>query len=151
MARSAALREMHRVLAPGGCAMVAVFDQLSQNPWYQAMAEVLEEVVGSEVAGASRAPFALGDAAALKALCDEPGVPANISSREGTARYIEFRDMVLADVQGWFPLTGTEPSDSQINRIVEQLASRLEAFQLEDENLSFPMPAHLIVIRKPAG
>jgi len=66
--RVAALREMQRVLRPGGHLAVAVCDARERSPGHASLAMLLERLFGNPVADAFRAPFVLGDAAALRAL-----------------------------------------------------------------------------------
>jgi ubiquinone/menaquinone biosynthesis C-methylase UbiE len=66
--RLAALREMARVLVPGGRLALNVWRALPHNPGAAAMAEALERHVSPEAAAVRRAPFALGEAEEVRAL-----------------------------------------------------------------------------------
>src|SRR5262245_33654431 len=59
--RRQAVREMLRVLVPGGRLTVAVWDSLDNIPAYAAEVALLEQVAGRQAADALRAPFVLGD------------------------------------------------------------------------------------------
>ena len=72
--RAAGLREMMRVLKPGGRLAVAVCDSLDQSPGYAAVADMLERLFGNDVANAFRAPFVLGNAESAAWLCAEAGI-----------------------------------------------------------------------------
>jgi len=147
--RPAALQEMYRVLKPGGRLIVSVFDSLDNNPGYRAMTEVFERVAGEEVAQTLRGPFSLGDLEELKVLCAESGLSsAEVTTRNGNARFPDARTMVLADVKGWFPLAGIELTDQQIDEVVRQIESTLQEYISSDGQLEFPMPAHFITARK---
>jgi ubiquinone/menaquinone biosynthesis C-methylase UbiE len=63
--RTVALREMWRVLRPGGWLTAAVWDRLDQSPGYAIMAALLQRMFGDGIADALRAPYALGDPEAL--------------------------------------------------------------------------------------
>ncbi len=72
--RVSALREMQRVLAPGGRMAVAVCGTLAASPGYSALAALLDRLFGIGVGDAFRAPFVLGDARAMQALAADAGL-----------------------------------------------------------------------------
>lgn len=67
--RHAALREMMRVLRPGGRLRIAVCDALDHSPGYAVLAELLHRLFGEPVAQAFRAPFVCGNRQQLLGLC----------------------------------------------------------------------------------
>ena len=69
--RSVGLREMRRVLRPGGTLVATVWGRLEDNPAYRALADGLREFV-SETA-ARLPPFALADVDAIRALVESAG------------------------------------------------------------------------------
>lgn len=69
--RIRALREMRRVLAPGG--RIGLNVSGAPNQFQVALAEGLSEFVDADVANASLAPFAMRDPAELKALLADAG------------------------------------------------------------------------------
>lgn len=72
--RAAGLREMRRVMRPGGTLVASTWAALEQNPGYHALAAGLRAFVSD---GASRLPpFALADADAIRALLSAAGFTA---------------------------------------------------------------------------
>jgi SAM-dependent methyltransferase len=72
--RSAALVEMHRVLGPGGRLGIAVWCSIEDCPPFLALANALEEVLGTEVADAYKGgPWGLADSASLVQLANDGG------------------------------------------------------------------------------
>jgi SAM-dependent methyltransferase len=62
--KPAALREMHRVLAPTGRLAISVFRSVDHAPGYRVLQEALARHVGHE--NASLPPFSLGDGQAIR-------------------------------------------------------------------------------------
>ena len=147
--REAALREMLRVLAPGGHLAVAVFDSLDQTPAYAALVNVLARVVGPEAADALRSPFVLGDADKLASLFAAAGMPtAEMSSHAGTERFASVRDMVLADVEGWFPLAGIRLDRDTLDTLIAESETALAPFVTADGAVALSVGVHLVTAAK---
>src|SRR5688572_25313586 len=69
-----ALREMMRVLVPGGRLAVAVWASLTDTPAYAAEVALVERLAGTAAAAPLRAPFVLGDAERLAAHFHAAGI-----------------------------------------------------------------------------
>ncbi len=116
--RSQALREMTRVLKPGGRLSVAVWDNLENSDAYPIEVELLERMAGHAAADALRAPFVLGDKDALVTLLEGAGVESvDIETANGTARFPSIKTMVEADLRGWLPVMGVFLKEDQIQSI----------------------------------
>jgi len=146
--RRAALREMWRVLRPGGDLAVAVWDSLERNPGYAAATRLLDRTFGREVGDQLRAPYALGDADALRSLLVEAGVERpEVARRAGEARFPSIRSWVQADVRGW--TLSDQIDDAQLERLVAEAEDELGFLVTSDGSVCFDHPALIATARKP--
>ena len=148
--RRQALREMLRVLAPGGHLAVAVWDSLDNIPAFARLVALLEQTAGRRAADALRAPFALGDRRELDTLVTEAGVaPAEITTHHGAARFPDIRTMVEAELRGWLPVMGVNLTEDHIGRILQEAEHGLSSYATTDGRVTFQLSAHLITAKKP--
>lgn len=83
--RTAALAEMHRVLTPGGRAIISVWQPLEMHPFFQTLFGAIERHLG--ITGVA-APFSLGDEAKLRGIFAEAGFQTvEVTSASKTSRY----------------------------------------------------------------
>lgn len=148
--RSEALREMVRVLAPGGRMAVAVWDSLENTPAYSTEVALFERTAGPRAADALRAPYVLGDREELTKLFEDAGVGSvQIATRKGTARFPSIRSMVEADLRGWLPIMGVVLREEQIQGILAEAESALSRYVTAEGKVVFDAPAHIITGAKP--
>ncbi len=143
--RVGALREMRRVLRPGGRLAVAVWDCLDHAPAYAAVVALLEQLAGARAADALRAPFVLGNREDLARLFAEAGVEGvRIATRRGQAKFPSARAMVEADLRGWLPAVGVVLSEQQISRVLEDAEQVLTPYVTPERALAFDISAHIV-------
>jgi len=148
--RRQSLREMLRVLAPGGRLAVAVWDSLDNIPAYASEVALLERTAGRQAADALRAPFVLGNRNDLATLFSEAGVAsAEITTQHGTAQFPSIRTMVEADLRGWLPVMGVILAEDQIGRILQEAEQALSSCATADGRATFHLSAHLVTAKKP--
>ncbi|HEX5131444.1 MAG TPA: class I SAM-dependent methyltransferase [Candidatus Krumholzibacteria bacterium] len=144
----AALREMRRVLAPGGRLAVAVWDSLENIPAYSILVALIQHLVGRRAADALRAPFALGKPADVVALFERAGLPeAVVGTYAGYANYPSIRSWVLTDVKGWFPLVDVVLSPAEYERLAVEAERALAVFAASDQQVAFPISVHIVSAR----
>lgn len=143
--RTTALREMSRVLTPGGRLAIAVWGPVESMPAYADEGALLHRLAGTKAADALRAPFALGDQRQLAALLGEAGwADAEVRVERGTAQFPNIRTMVEADLRGWLPVMGVELPDDQIDRILAEAETVLAPYSTADGQMAFEVTANLV-------
>lgn len=148
--RDAAIREMLRVLRPGGRLAIAVWDLLENSEAYRQEVALLERRAGREAADALRAPFVLGDTSELSSLISGAGaVSIEMSTHVGTARFPNVRTMVEADLRGWLPVMGVTLSEDLIEAILREAEEVLSSYVTGTGNVRFDAPAHIVTARAP--
>jgi ubiquinone/menaquinone biosynthesis C-methylase UbiE len=147
--RVAAIREMMRVLEPGGRIAVAVWESLENSEAYSISVALLEQIAGREAADALRAPFVLGNQDQLLGLFQDAGVASlEIATHKGTARFPSIRTMVEADLRGWLPVMGVVLTEDQISHILNESEQALSEYLTPTGTVEFESPAHIVTGRK---
>ncbi len=143
-----AISEMVRVLRPGGTMAVAVWSLLEETPGYAAVAQLLNELFGPEVANSIEAPYSLGDTQQLASLFLEAGITnPSIQTITGKARFASIEDWIYTDIKGW---TLADTIDDEGYEQLRQIApQKLSAFVLPDGSVEFDAPAHIVTISLP--
>jgi ubiquinone/menaquinone biosynthesis C-methylase UbiE len=146
--RPAALREMRRVLAPGGRVALMVWGPLEESPAYAIMADALSRHLGDEAASVLHSPFALHDPAELRRLLEDAGfgsVAVHIGSETG--RFPSLATFVSEEILATLLLPLWTNADMATQAVlVDEVRARLRPYA-DGDALAFPMQGHLALAR----
>lgn len=144
-----ALREMYRVLAPGGWLALCVWRTVDHSPCNLACMDALKRHVGEDVAEKLRAPFELGDDDRLRDLISEAGF-SDVAIRQAdvTRRMLE----PALSVPGHLASTPVGPDlaaldDRTRQALIDDIADALAPY-VSDGGLAVPQGTHLVLACK---
>ena len=145
--RPTALREMRRVLVPGGRLALCVWSRIEGSPGMAALAEALQRHVGAEAAANRRAPFALGDPVQLRALVEDAGFrDVDVRTMVETARFPSPEALVAYQLAAT-PLSTLGAVTEEAHRAVARDVRAALRPYLHDGQLAVPMEAHFALAR----
>lgn len=143
---TAALREMHRVLTPGGRLVIGVLRSLEFNRPYVVLADALERHVNEEAAELMRSPFPDWDAAELRALIEDAGFDTvSILIDIRSLRYPSAEEFLRREAAS-SPLAGHLDSVSASVRsaLIEELGRELREYT-DDDGVVFPIETYVAI------
>jgi len=141
-----ALREMWRVLKPGGSIAVAVWGSIEDTPAYEAEARLVEARAGPAASAPLRRPFRLGEHSLLEDQFTQADIRlTSVSTVVGHGRFPSIRAMVEADVVGWLPLMGITLPPATVATILREAEDVLAPYRQRDGSAVFDSPAHIAV------
>ena len=143
--RSAALREMFRVLVPGGRLALGVWRRLEHQPFYAALTDALERYVSAQAAASLRAAFILGDAQELRVLIAGAGFrEIHIRIRSRITRYPSLEEYVLGYLAG-SPMAPAVAAldDTARNAMLRHIITALQSY-VDDDGLAAPWESHVV-------
>jgi len=143
--RVAAVREMARVLRPGGSLAVATWAELDTSPGYAAMVDLLDRLIGPEAGNALRAPFVIGTAEELRSTLGSAFAQIEVTQHPGVARFASIDAWVHTDVRGW--TLADMIDDQQFEHLLQSARTELNEFVQPDGSVLFPAPALIGVAR----
>jgi ubiquinone/menaquinone biosynthesis C-methylase UbiE len=142
-----AIREMWRVLKPGGRLVIAVWESLEQNPAYARLVGIAEQKI-DQAAGESMAwPFALGEPGKLAEVFDAAEVAAQtIDAYEGRANFASIEQFVRTEIESW--VLSESVNDVSLDSVLSDAHEQLAEFCDAGGALDIPFNALIAVAEK---
>jgi ubiquinone/menaquinone biosynthesis C-methylase UbiE len=154
--RPQALREMRRVLVPGGRLLLSVFGPIERNPATHALAGALERHLGVDAAAIKRAEHRLADTQELGDLAAAAGfADVRIDTVTHEVHFPSVREYVRIQLAATplATLMGERPPDQQaklVDTLVTDVGVALQS-HLRDGELVFPQESHILAAHRLDG
>ena len=143
--RPLALREMQRVLVPGGRLALSVWRPIEYSPGYPVLVEALGQHIGAQAATTMRAAFSLGEASEVRTLLTRAGFrDIDIRVGEGMVRFASPDEFVRGTAAS-SPFAGlvAQAGDDARSALLSEVSTRLHPY-VESSGLVFPIQTHLV-------
>jgi ubiquinone/menaquinone biosynthesis C-methylase UbiE len=147
--QSAALREIHRVLAPNGRLSLSVLRSIKYNPGYGLLAEILERHLGPDAGMMMRSPFPALSRDELRELITGAGFrEVRIILGIGPVRYPSVQALFQYEAAS-SPLASSLLSleDRVHKALIHDLGEALQVYT-DDQGIVFPAETYLAVARR---
>ena len=141
--RTAGLREMWRVLVPGGRLALSCWRSVEENPGAQAQERALARWVGCGQAASP--PYSLGERETLRTLLEGAGFrEVRIRAETRTARYRSVEHLVQMRIRAAPTMNGAlaDQGPEVIAAIVADVTEALRHYT-DDEGVGIPMSSHI--------
>ena len=147
--RVQAVREIHRVLKPGGRVGITVWSSIENSPGYLAIAHALGKTVGSSAAGLLDELLAFPGPDDIRRVFADGGFPdAIVETHQIDAVFSSAEEFTRAIAVGSIMRrTQTRFSEETLGLIAADVAIEM-ALYLTENRLKFPMEAHLLTATK---
>ena len=144
--RARALREMLRVLRPGGRIGVSVWDRLESSPGYAVLTALVDRHLGEEAGGPIRAAFALGHVEDRRRELQTAGArDVDARSVPASVRFPSLARWLEAETRGWI---GGEFDEARRTALLRDAEEEMAGCLDPDGSLEFLMPAILVTGRR---
>jgi SAM-dependent methyltransferase len=145
--RTAAIREMGRVVKPDGTVVVMVPSSLDAQPAYRPLVELTARHAGPDAVAMLSAYWACGDLDELLGTTRDAGLEAlSTRTRMGTARFDSIDEFISVEVEGT-PVR-ERLTDQEYDTVRREANRVLEEFVAADGTARIPIEGHLVAARQ---
>lgn len=141
-----ALRELRRVLRPGGTLLLSTWNTLDHNPATKLVHELAGATFPSDPPTFMRIPFSLGDAAELGALVSDAGFEARVETVDFVSEASSAADFAIGVVRG-NPLWGQLVERGADAAAFQQAVTDALIREYGDRPCRMPISAHVVTAR----
>lgn len=144
--RTAAIREMRRVVKPHGTVVIMVPSSLDAQPAYRPLVELVARHAGPEAVAMLSAYWACGDIDELLRTTRDAGLETlSTRTRMGTARFDSIDEFVSVEVEST-PVR-ERLTDDEYDAVRREANHVLEEFVAADGTAQIPIEGHLLAAR----
>lgn len=143
-----AIREMLRVVRPGGRVAVALLDA-SDSDGFRDLVALVRGLFGDELANTLPAPFLVGPPTQIKsrfAACGAADIV--IKSSPGSAIFASLYEWLFTEIRGW--TLAESLTDEQFETLVREGTTALAQYVSGDGRVTFDSPTEIVTATKPA-
>ena len=145
--RGRAMREMYRVLSPGGHFAANVWRALKRTPGFSMLERAIANHISDEAAAIVRSPFSIDSPAELSRMVSASGMGnVHVSLESRMARFPSTEAFFKSYVNG-SPLAGHVTDAVDCEAIVQEMDDRLGEY-IDDDGLAFPIEGMIVTGRK---
>lgn len=141
------VREMWRVLKPGGRLIISVWESLQENPAYADLVRIAARRIGDGAGESLAWPFALGDKGKLSEICDSAGVTdITVVSHMGRAKFPSIDRFVRTEIESW--VLADSVNEATLNAVLEDSRTVLAQYCNDTGAIDIPFNALIAVAKK---
>lgn len=143
-----ALKEMERILRPGGRMAVSVWEGLDSNAVYSTLVKIVGDVVNKKAGDSIAWPFTLGAEGKLTEIFEQAELTnSSISIHAGRAKFPSVAEFVKTEIESW--LLADAVSEDNMANIIAQAQLEFEPYCDASGEMEFPLNAAVMSYIKP--